>query len=316
MTDETRDGDAGRGGGPLARLRAGLWAAPALLLTLTALFWAGNAIAGQLAAGEIAPMTLTALRWLGVSAVLWPLYGRAVVEGWPLVRPKLKRVVLMAVLGFACFNALLYAASLTTTAVNVGILQGSMPVFVLIGAYLALGDRVGGVQAAGVALTLVGVVLVATKGAPLAVLEQGVNPGDGLMLIACVLYAGYAVALRGRPALSGPAFFTLLAPIELATALPMAAVEVWSGAGGWPTPVGWAVVAYTVVFPSIASQIFFLRGVDLIGPGRAGVFINLVPVFAACLAVALLGQPFEAYHAGALALVLVGVWLGQRPRRG
>jgi drug/metabolite transporter (DMT)-like permease len=80
-----------------------------------------------------------------------------------------------------------------------------------------------------------------------------------------------------------------------------------------PTAQGLAVTAWIAVFPSFLSQIFYLRGVDLIGPGRTGVFVNLVPVFAAVLAVGLISEPFAPYHAVALVLVLGGIWLAQRP---
>jgi drug/metabolite transporter (DMT)-like permease len=79
-----------------------------------------------------------------------------------------------------------------------------------------------------------------------------------------------------------------------------------------PTAQGLAVTAWIAVFSSFLSQIFYLRGVDLIGPGRAGVFVNLVPVFAAVLAVGLISEPFAPYHAVALVLVLGGIWLAQR----
>jgi len=74
------------------------------------------------------------------------------------------------------------------------------------------------------------------------------------------------------------------------------------------------VLAFVAIFPSCLAQLYFMRGVDLIGPGRAGVFINLVPVFAAALAVGLISEPFAAYHAVALALVIGGIWLAQRTR--
>jgi drug/metabolite transporter (DMT)-like permease len=79
-----------------------------------------------------------------------------------------------------------------------------------------------------------------------------------------------------------------------------------------PTLQGWLVTLFVAVGPSCLAKLFYLRGVDLIGPGRAGVFVNLVPVFAAILAVALLGEPFAVYHAIALALVIGGIWLAQR----
>lgn len=222
------------------------------------------------------------------------------------------RIVVMACLGFTVFNALFYVASHRTTAVNIGILQGSIPVFVLLGAFAFHGTRVGAVQAVGVATTIGGVVLVATRGAPGEILALGINPGDALMLLACALYAGYTVMLRSRPAIPGRAFFTLMTPIAAVTALPLMVIEALSDGFQPPTLQGWLVTLYVAIFPSCLSQLFFMRGVDLIGPGRAGVFVNLVPVFAALLAVALLGQEFAWFHALGLALVIGGIWLAQR----
>jgi drug/metabolite transporter (DMT)-like permease len=135
------------------------------------------------------------------------------------------------------------------------------------------------------------------------------------MLAACVLYALYTVALRDRPSMPGVAFFALLALIAAITSLPLIGFEVVAGTFRWPTAQGLAVTVWIAVFPSFLSQIFYLRGVDLIGPGRAGVFVNLVPVFAAVLAVGLISEPFARYHAVALILVLGGIWLAQRTAR-
>ncbi len=299
----------------LKRLLERFYAWPGLLLTLAALFWAGNVVAGRLAVGQVAPLTLVFLRWVMVLAVLWPLYGAQVRQHWPDIRRRLFGVVLMATLGFTAFNVLFYVAAYYTSAVNIGILQGSMPIFVLTGAFFAHGTRVSLVQIAGVLITAVGVVVVATRGAPLSILEIELNRGDLLMLAACVLYAFYTVALRDRPEMPGAAFFTLLALIAAATSLPLVAFEAVTTGLTMPTFKGFLVTAYVAIFPSCLSQLFLLRGVDLIGPGRAGVFINLVPVFAAIMAVALLGEPFAPFHAAALALVIGGILLAQRTPR-
>src|SRR4051794_40399391 len=92
--------------------------------------------------------------------------------------------------------------------------------------------------------------------------------------------------------------------------------EVILSAVVWPTPKGWLILLYVALVPSLLSQMFYMRGVELIGPGRAGLFVNLVPIFGALLVVLLLGEPFRAYHALALALVLGGIWLAERGRGG
>jgi drug/metabolite transporter (DMT)-like permease len=294
------------------RLTDWLYQWPGLLLTLTAVFWAGNAVAGRLAVGHVSPMMLVILRWAVVLAVLWPIYGGQVRAHWGEVRPRLGRITLMAFLGFTAFNVLFYWAAHTTSAINIGILQGSIPVAVLMGAFLMHGTRARLVQIAGVLITSVGVLVVATQGAPLSVLEIGLNRGDLAMLAACLLYAFYTVALRDRPNMPGAAFFTLLALIAALTSVPAVAVEALVLGFAFPTWQGWLVILYVAIFPSCLAQLFYLRGVDLIGPGRAGVFVNLVPVFAAILAVTLIAEPFAAFHAVALALVIGGIWLAQR----
>jgi len=285
---------------------------PGLLLTLTAVFWAGNTVAGRLAVGHVSPMMLVFLRWVLVLAVLWPLYGGQVRAHWPEVRPRLGRITLMAFFGFTAFNVLYYTAAHATSAINMGILQGSVPVIVLAGAFLMHGTRATLAQIAGVLITSVGVVVVATQGMPLSILEIGLNMGDLALLAACMLYAFYTVALRDRPDMPGTAFFTLLALIAAVTSVPLLAVEAAISGLSLPTWQGWLVTLYVAIFPSCLAQLFYVRGVDLIGPGRAGVFTNLVPVFSAILAVALIAEPFAAFHAVALALVIGGIWLAQR----
>jgi drug/metabolite transporter (DMT)-like permease len=294
---------------------AGLYRWPSVLLTLTAIFWAGNAVVARLAVGHVTPFMLVFLRWVIVLGVLWPLYGGQVRAHWPQIRPRLGRMVVMALLGFTGFNALFYTAGYTTSAINIGILQGSIPVVVLAGAFLMHGTRATLLQIVGVLITTVGVVVVATHGMPLSVLDIGLNRGDLAMLAACVLYAFYTVGLRDRPDMPGAAFFTLLALIAAITSLPLLAIEAMVSGLSLPTWQGWLLTLFVAIFPSCLAQLFYLRGVDLIGPGRAGVFVNLVPVFAAILAVALINEPFAPFHAVALVLVIGGIWLAQRGAR-
>jgi drug/metabolite transporter (DMT)-like permease len=132
------------------------------------------------------------------------------------------------------------------------------------------------------------------------------------MIVACVAYAIYTVALRRRPAVPGLVFFSAMAAVAFLLSLPLLAAEIVAGDVVWPDAQGFAILAYVTLFPSLLSQLFFMRGVELIGPGRAGLFVNLVPVFGAILAVGLLGEPFRPYHALGLALVLGGIWLAER----
>jgi drug/metabolite transporter (DMT)-like permease len=286
-----------------------------LLLTLTALCWGANAIFGRLAVGEVSPMAMTMLRWLLVLALVAAVAQSHVRRDWPLLRRHLRFLATMGALGFTGFNAVYYVAAHYTTAVNIGIIQGSIPVFVLIGAFLAYRTAVTPLQIGGVVVTVLGVMLVGSGGDLARVAALAINRGDLLMVVACLLYAGYTVGLHRRPAVAALSLFTMLAAAALLASLPLVALEAAAGQLQWPTATGWIIVVLSVLFPSLLAQMFFIRGVELIGPGRAGVFINLVPVFASILAVAILGESFAAFQAVALGLVLGGIWLSELGKR-
>ena len=283
-----------------------------LLLTFTALCWGGNAVFGRMAVGQVSPMALVSLRWLGVVLLLALFANRYIRRDWEVLREHWIYVSAMGALGMTLFNALFYIAAHTTTAVNIGIIQGSIPVFVLIGVFFAYQTRVTKLQAAGVLLTLCGVILVGSRGELARIMGLEVAVGDVLMVIACTLYAGYAVGLLGRPAVSALGMFTAIAGAAFLASVPLTIVEVALGQFQWPTVTGWVIVALVAVFPSLLAQISFIQGVELIGASRAGVFVNLVPVFASILAVTFLREPFQLFHAIALCLVLGGIWLSER----
>jgi drug/metabolite transporter (DMT)-like permease len=283
-----------------------------LLLTFTTLCWGANAVFGRMAVGEISPMALVTARWLGVSLLLALFAHRHLRRDWPALRPHLFLVTSLGVLGFTAFNALFYVAAHYTTAVNIGIIQGSTPMFILMGAFLAYRTRITRLQAAGVVLTMIGVAIVGSGGSFARLAALAVNFGDVLMVGACLLYAGYTVGLRKRPPASALGLFAVMAFAAFMASLPLVFTEMSLGLFQWPTMTGWIIVALVTLFPSFLAQIFFIQGVTLIGPGRAGVFVNLVPVFASIMAVVFLNEPFEAFHAIALSLVLGGIWLSER----
>jgi drug/metabolite transporter (DMT)-like permease len=219
----------------------------------------------------------------------------------------------MGALGFTGFNALYSSAAHFTTAVNMGIVQGSIPVFVLLGALAFDRTPISLAQGTGVVVSLLGVAVVASGGELAQLLALGINAGDLLMIAACALYAGYTLGLRRGPEVSAFGLLAALAVVAFIASLPLAVAEWAMGDLEWPTPMGWLIVSAIAVFPSLLAQAWYIRGVRQIGPARAGVFVNLVPVFAAILGVTFLSEPFEAFHAIALALVLGGIWLSERP---
>lgn len=299
---------------PLMSLSRRAWSNAYLLLGLTTLIWGGNAVASRAAIDNISPMMLTSLRWVGVTLVFPVLFRAEIRQHWPVIRASWQRILLMGCLGFTAFNALMYVAGHSTSAINMGIIQGAIPVIVMAGSVLMFGTNLTWLQVVGVLTTMAGVALTAARG-DLSVLSQlAFARGDVLMIIACVLYAGYTLGLRKRPDLPGLVFFTCMAAVACFFSCLLLAGEIALGQHMWPNATGWLLVLYVTLGPSIASQLMFMRGVELIGPARAGLFVNLVPIWAAILAVLLIGEPFAPYHAIALLMVLGGIWLAERNR--
>ena len=281
------------------------------LLTFTTLCWGMNAVLGRLAVGEVSPMALVSLRWGGVLILLSFVARSHIQQAWPILKTRLPYMLAMGAFGFTGFNTLFYLSAHSTTAVNIGILQGSIPVFVLLGAFLVLKTKVTPLQLVGVFLTIIGVIIVGSGGSLEQLASLGINLGDLLMLIACIFYAGYTVGLRNRPNVPALAFFAVMALAAFITSLPFAVIEIGLEKFQAPTTTGWIVVAIVSLFPSFLAQITFISGVEILGPGRAGIFVNLVPVFAAVLAVTILDEPFKIYHGIALGMVLFGIWLAE-----
>lgn len=295
-------------GGLIARL----WANAYLLLALTTLIWGGNAIASRLAVDNVSPMALTSLRWVGVCLIFPVIFHREIAAHWPVIRANAPQIALMGGLGFTVFNALMYVAGHHTSAINMGITQGAIPALVLIGSVLIYRTKLGWMQVFGVTLTILGVVLVAVSGDLAAITRLAFGYGDVLMIIAGAFYAGYTLALRKRPPLPPLVFFTAMASVACLLSLGLFGWEIAAGHALWPNWKGWLIVLYVMLGPSIASQLMFMRGVELIGPARAGLFVNLVPIWAALLGVVLIAEPFAPHHALALAMVLGGIWIAER----
>ncbi len=289
---------------------------PYLILATVALLWGANAIAGKLAVGHVSPMLLTLLRWTFACLFMAPFALHDVRREWPVIRRNLPFLFALGGLGFATFNAIFYLALNYTTAINVTIEQSAMPLIVLLANFLLFRMPVSPFQIVGFSLTLVGVALTATHGEPSALLALDLNRGDALMMIAVLLYGGYTVALRFKPVLNWRSTIFVLAASAFVVSVPFAGLEWAMGDTRLPDGQGLSAALYTAIFPSLIAQSLYIRGIEMIGPNRANLFINLVPIFGAILAVLVIGEALRTYHVIALAFVLGGIMLAERGAAG
>ena len=283
-----------------------------ILLILTTLFWGGNSVAGKMAVGEISPMLLTLSRWVLAAGFILPFAWPQLKREWPVIRRNWLLLSFYGAVGFTLFNLLLYTALTKTSAVSASIVQAALPATVYLFNFMIFRVKVTVWQIAGFVVTLAGVLIVATHGDFTRLATLDLNSGDALVLAAVVVYAVYTVYLRYKPQMNWKSLIVVLSTAAALAALPGVWWEWQNGGLILPGNKGMLIALYTGIFPSIISQIFFIKGVELIGPNRAGIFINLIPIFGTGLAIAILGEPLQAYHIMALALVIAGIWLAER----
>jgi drug/metabolite transporter (DMT)-like permease len=292
----------------------GHWIAnqPYLLLSITALCWAGNAIVGRLAAGHIPPVTLSFLRWSLAFLIVLPFAWNHLVRDWPAIRAKLGIMVLVSVTGISAFNTLQYFALEHTTALNTLLLQSSGPLIVAVWSLILLGVRLTLAQAIGIVVSLTGVLVILLHGDLSALSNIQFNEGDLIFLAAMVIFGFYSVLTLKRPAIHALSFVAFTFGCGAACLIPLLIWELLTRPLMALDARNLLSLFYVAVFPSTLAYLCFNRGVLLIGANRAAPFFHVVPVFGALMAIVFLGERPQAFHIIGFALVLTGVFVASR----
>jgi len=289
-----------------------LYNRPALLMTLTCLFWSGNFVIGRGIVGAVPPATLACLRWLLAFLLFLPFAWTHLRNDAAEIARHWRIVLFLGFMGAGCYNTLSYLGLLWTEALNGLVVNSSGPLFIAVTAWALFGDRVDAAELIGMGLGFTGVIVTVVKGDLASLASFEFNPGDLLIVLALLTWSIYTAFLRKRPKVNWWSLNLSFFIIAVFCNLPFALIEAELGLGihaSWRTA---AAVAYIVIFPSIIGYIFYNRAVELIGPARAGLFLFLVPVSGALLAMLFLGERLHLYHALGFVLIVAGVLIGSR----
>lgn len=283
---------------------------PYLLMAGAMACWAGNWLLARALRADLTPVGLNFWRWAVALAVLLPFVLPRLRRSWPLVRRHWRLLVALGFLGVFVFQQLVYLALEYTTAVNAAIFNSTGPIVIVCISWLAYRDTITPRQALGIVLSLLGVLLIVTRGDLGVLLRLRFNPGDLWALVAVPVWGGYTVLLKRRPAELDPLVF--IAAIAVVGLVLMAPVYVWdtlSSGGLRFTPGTLAVIGYTALFASLLAYVFWNSAVPRVGPNKAGLFLHLHPVFTTVLAIAFLGERLFAYHGVGIVLIAGGIYL-------
>jgi drug/metabolite transporter (DMT)-like permease len=285
---------------------------PYLLLCITALCWAGNAIVGRLAAGHIPPVTLSFLRWSFAFLLILPFAWKHMVRDWSAIRSRLGIMVVLSITGISAFNTLQYWALEHTQALNTLLLQSAAPLIVAVWSLLLLGVRLTLAQAFGVLLSLSGVLVILLHGDLTALSKIDFNKGDLLFVVALIIFALYSVLSLKRPNIHGLSFVGFTFGCGAACLVPLFVVELFRRPFIELDTANLLTLFYVAVFPSTLAYLCFNRGVQLIGANRAAPFFHVVPVFGTVMSIVFLGEHPQVFHFIGFALVLTGVFVASR----
>ena len=293
---------------------SGNWLAnqPYLLLSITALCWAGNAIVGRLAAGHIPPVTLSFLRWSLAFLVVLPIAWSHLKRDWAAIRGKLGTMVVLSITGIGIFNTLQYWALEYTQALNTLLLQSAGPLFVAVWSLVLLGVRLTLAQACGIVVSLAGVLVILLHGDLTTLKSIEFNKGDLIFTVALVIFGLYSVLTLKRPEIHGLSFVAFTFGCGAACLIPFLIWELLTRPVMQLTGNNLLMLFYVAVFPSTIAYLCFNRGIQLIGANRAAPFFHVVPVFGSVMAIVFLGERPQLFHIIGFALVLTGVFVASR----
>ena len=284
---------------------------PHLLLVVATLFWGGNFIVGRLVRHDITPLALTFWRWLLALAILLPVSvaelrreRRVILASWKLIGG-------LSASGITVYTICVYEAVRTTPAVNAALVLATLPLMIVVANRLINRGHIAPNQMLGMVISLGGAVVIVAQGSLALLLALRFNTGDLWMVTAVPLWAVYAVLQQRRPAAISP--LTLVTVSIAAALLLLTPIYVWEAAHGEHTP--WTIgsvlaVGYTAGPASAVSYVLWNQGAAALGSSRAGIYINLIPVFSALLAVLILGETLALYHIVGAMLVAFGIAVG------
>ena len=275
---------------------------------LAVLIWSGNAIVCKLAAGTIEPGVIAFYRWLLAWLLVTPFMARTVWQQRQQIRPHLRRLMILALLGMMLNQSLGYYAAQSISAVNIGILNALIPLLTVLLSLRLLRDTPTLGVATGSVLSFAGLLWLVSEGQPARLLAQGISQGDLLMMLSVFTYALYGVLLKRW---SLPFSGWLMLYLQMSAALLWLLPDFLRSDSWALTADNLPLVLYAALPASLLGTLFWLQGVRHLGANRTAIFMNLLPLFTTGIAVLWLGERLQSYHLWGGSLTLLGVLLCQ-----
>ena len=287
-----------------------------ILLILASLFWAGNFVIGKFASiYEIPAFSLNFYRWLFVWIILFPFTYKEIYKNKKYIIENFRLFLVLGVTGITIFNSVVYYSLYFTQVISGILMISTIPVMIILISSVLKIERTNNFQIIGVILSLVGVFCIITKADLELIKNLDFNKGDLSMTIAMFSWATYSALLKKKKyKLSQISLLQVIISFGFIFLIPIYFIENKIG-----NPLNFSlpffsILTYAVLFPAIASYLFWIKGISIIGTNRAGVFLHLMPIFGAILAMIIFKEKFMFYHFLGAIFIIIGITLSNKKK--
>jgi drug/metabolite transporter (DMT)-like permease len=285
-----------------------------ILLVVASLCWSGNFIVGKFATlFEIPPLTLNTFRWISVWLILIPFTYKEIYNNLAYIKKNFFVISFMGVITISTFNSVVYFALNYTQVINAVLVLAIIPAVTIVLSSLMKIEKTNVFQIFGLILSIIGVGSIISNGDIQRVMSLSFNNGDLWMLVCVLSWALYSTLLKkNKLKLSQFSLIQIMVSVGVLFLIPQYFYEQSIGLEVNLNKAFFLILFYVVVFPALAAYYCWQKGVEIIGPNRATMFIQLMPLFSAVMAIMIFNEKFELYHFAGAAFIVSGIYLSNK----
>ena len=284
-------------------------------LLVTATFvWSANFIVGKLSTlFQVPPLTLNFYRWVLVWFLILPFTYKEILTKRPKIKKNIGLLLILGITGVSVFNSVVYFALNFTQVINAVLMISIIPVIVIFLSSILKIEKFNLFQLLGLVVSLTGVLIIISKADVNKILSLSFNKGDIWMLVAVFSWALYSTLLKKRKLpFTHLSLLQIFITIGLVFLVPQYLGEHFTGKEINFNKAFFLILAFVVIFPSVFAFYAWQKAIELIGPNRSSIFLHLMPLFGAIMAIIIFKEKFEMYHFIGAGFIVSGIYLSNR----
>ena len=288
-----------------------------LILILTTIFWSGNFIVGKAASMyQIPPFSLNFYRWFFAGLILLPFTYKELIKKKKYIINNLGFFIVLGITSITIFNSIVYYSLYYTQVISGILMISTIPVWIIFISSILKIEKTNIFQIIGVILSLTGVIFIITKADLNLIKNLDFNKGDLSMVIAMFSWAIYSALLKSKKyEISQVSLLEVVIICGLFFLIPIYFIEMNMGNLIILGKPFYLILAYVVIFPGLASFFFWIKGISIIGANRAGIFLHLMPIMGAIMAMLIFDERFMFYHILGAIFIIAGITLSNKKNK-